>query len=73
MPPDWLLEPLNKLMCEVAKNTLRGGIVRLTVTSELGLRLGILAGTSVRLHTAGGTLELHCEPPPPPITTYLID
>lgn len=56
-----IIEHLNEMACAIVNYTGRHGITRLSLTTEVGLMLGIAPGTSIDIATAAGRVEVYCE------------
>jgi hypothetical protein len=62
MPPAWFVEPLMALAVAIVENTATGaGQFSVSVSSELGLRLGIAPGEKMQVHTAAGYVTVASE------------
>ncbi len=64
-PLSRIIDEVNALALKVLEQTARSrGVTRISLASDVGLSFGIPPGTSVDLHTAGGTVEIYCEATP---------
>lgn len=59
-----ILGALSDLHDTLLEQTGHGGIVRVSLTPEAGLRLGIAPGTSVDVATSAGMVEVYAERAP---------
>lgn len=59
-----IVEHLSELACAIANHTGRHGVTRLSLTTEVGLILGIAPGASLDIATAAGSVEVYCERTP---------
>lgn len=73
MPPHWFVEGLSKFACKVYEHTGQKVLTRISLDSEFGLRIGLLPGTSMDVHTAAGYVEVYCERCPRSYGTFKVD
>lgn len=56
-----LAESINGMAMALAKHTMRGRVVRVTITSDVGLAMGLLPGNVAVLHTPAGDVEIESD------------
>lgn len=71
LPPCWFIAALSEFASEVYKHTgVKKAIARVSVSNEYGMRIGIVPGTSMDIHTAVGYVEVYCEKTPRSYGTF---